>query len=91
MGEKFKEHWQVAIITAIAFVIITSASKWLYGQVVKVDKAATEQYVDTKIEDEIANHEEKDSIYRKAQDQKINKMSKQIDQLFIWEVESRRK
>jgi low affinity Fe/Cu permease len=91
MGEKFKEHWQVALITAFAMVLITTSANWVIGKVTKVDKAATETYVDDEIRDKIEIHEEKESIYRENFNQKLKTVADQVDKLYTWELEKRGK
>jgi len=45
MGEKFKEHWQVAILSTIIGVVLASGINFGFSMISKVDDAATVQFV----------------------------------------------
>lgn len=48
MVTETKERWQIALITAFTFLILSFTFDWVKGRVVKVSEAATKDYVDTK-------------------------------------------
>lgn len=86
MGEKLKEHWQVAFITAFAVVVLSLGGQAAWSAMVKTNKSATVEYVNTVSEGDRKYTRETIKAHVETEDAKINtvmtlvkSMDKKID------------
>jgi len=91
MGEKFKEHWHIAVITAFTMVLFTLAGQALYSAVVKVEKSATVGYVNEKhneakayTDEEIKKQSQVDEAYRLGTQQQLDDIKKDTKFIKEW-------
>jgi hypothetical protein len=82
MGEKLKEHWQVAFITAFAVVVLSLGGQAAWSAIVKTNESATVEYVNVKHKESKEYTRESIKTHADAEDDKIEKLEKYFDDKF---------